>query len=68
MLQLEVFVLELGAVDALAAGAVMVGEIAALAHEVRDNPVEGRSLIAEPLLSGAQGTEVLCRLWDDVGA
>ena len=38
VLQGEVLVGELGAVDGLATGAVVVGEVSTLAHEVRDNP------------------------------
>ena len=37
-----------------------------LAHEVRDDTVEGRSLVAVSLLAGAQGAEVLTGLGDDV--
>lgn len=39
-----------------------------LAHEVRDDAVEGRPLVAEALLSGAQHPEVLRRLGNHVGA
>lgn len=68
VLQGEVLVLELVAVDGLASGAVVVGEVTALAHEVGDDAVEARSLEAEALLAGAQRTEVLDRLGDDVAA
>src|SRR5260370_7350507 len=46
-LALEGFVGELAAVDRLAAGAVAAGEIAPLAHEIRDHPVERRALLVE---------------------
>merc|ERR1711942_181459 len=59
VLQGEVLILKLVAVDRLATGAVACGEVATLAHEARDNSVEGRSLVAEALLSSAQSTEVL---------
>ena len=59
MLQAEVLVLELVAVDGLATSSVVVGEVTTLAHETGDNPVEGGSLVAESLLASAQGTEVL---------
>ncbi len=68
MLQLKVLVLELSAVDRLAAGAVVVGEVAALAHEVPDDAVEGAVLEAEPLLHRAQGTEILRGPGNDVSA
>ena len=37
-----------------------------LTHEVGDNSVEGGALVAEALLSSAQGTEVLGSLGDHV--
>jgi len=40
VLQGEVLVGELGAVDGLSAGSVVVGEVATLAHEVGDHPVK----------------------------
>lgn len=66
MSQLEVFVLEPGAVDGLAAGAVVVGEITTLTHEVRDHPVETATLVSETLLSGTKRAEVLRRLGDNI--
>merc|ERR1712022_82837 len=66
VLQCEVLVLKLGAVDGLAAGTVVVGEVATLAHEVGDDAVEGGALEAEALLASAEGTEVLRGLGDDV--
>ncbi len=68
VLQLEVLVGELVAVDGLAAGAVAVGEVSALAHEVGDDPVEGGALVAVALLAGAEGAEVLGGLGDHIGA
>ena len=66
MLQLEVLVGELLSVNGLAAGSVAVGEVSSLDHEVGNNAVEDGSLVVEglsrlanSLLSGAQGTEVL---------
>mmetsp|Transcript_31747 Transcript_31747/g.94331 ORF Transcript_31747/g.94331 Transcript_31747/m.94331 type:complete len:221 (+) Transcript_31747:184-846(+) len=74
VLQREVLVGELGAVDGLAAGAVAGGEVAALAHEVGDHAVEGAALeverlahLARALLAGAEGAEVLRGLGRDVG-
>ena len=68
VLQLEVLVLKLVAVDGLASGSVVVGEVAALAHEVGDDAVEGGALVAEALLARAQGAEVLGGAGDNVGA
>lgn len=44
MLQGEVLISELLAVNALTTGTIVVGEITTLAHEVGDHPVEGRAL------------------------
>ena len=63
----EVLILELCAVDRFSAGAVTVGEVASLHHEVVDDAMEGASFevqgfarFASALFAGAQGTEVLC--------
>lgn len=68
VLQLEVLVLELGAVDRLAAGAVVVGEVATLQHEARNHTVERAALKAEAFLLRAQSAEVLGRLRHDIRA
>ena len=62
MLQAEVLVLELVAVDGLASSAVPGSEVSSLAHEVGDDAVEAGALVAVALLSSAQGTEVLAGL------
>lgn len=67
VLQGEVFILEFVAVDGLSTGAVVVGEVSALAHEVGDNAVESRALVSIALLAGAQSAEVLACLWNDIG-
>jgi len=67
VLQGEVLVGELGAVDGLASSAVVVGEVTTLAHEVRDNPVEGRSLESKSLLVRAESPKVLGSLGHDIG-
>lgn len=78
MLELEVLVLKLVAIDylglanwasaaiavrwehtGLATGAITVGEVTALDHEVLDDTVESRSLITEALLASGESTEVL---------
>lgn len=54
MLDLEVLIRELLAVDGLATGAVAIGEVTTLDHELLDNAVEGRALVAVALLAGSQ--------------
>lgn len=66
VLEGEVLILKFAAVDGFSTGAVVVGEVTTLAHEVRDNPVEATAFVAESLFASAQGTEVLCSLGDDV--
>lgn len=70
---LKVLVLELLAVDALAAGAISFCEIAALNHEALDDTVKARALVVQrlaslayTLLASAQRAEVLRCLGDDV--
>ena len=48
---------ELVAVDGLAAGAVVVGEVATLAHEALDDAVEAGTLVAEALLTWSEKEE-----------
>lgn len=64
--QLKVLVLESRAVDGFAAGAVMVGEITTLAHEIRYDPVETATLVTEALISGAERAEILRRLGHNI--
>lgn len=45
---------------------IAAGEVTALEHELRDDTVEGRALVAKALLAGAKGTEVFSGLGDDV--
>ena len=45
---------------------VATGEVTALKHELRDNAVEGRISVAEALLAGAESTEVLGSLGNDI--
>ena len=66
MLQLEIFVGELGSVDALPASAVVVGEVTALQHEVGNHSVERAAFEAEAFLASAQSTKVFRRFWNDV--
>ena len=53
VLQRKVLILKLVAVDRLAAGAIVVGEVASLAHEVGDDAVEDGALVAKTFLAGA---------------
>jgi len=62
MLQLKVLGGELLAVNRFTAGAIAVGEIAALEHKILDDTMETRSLVAEALLASAEGAEVLSGL------
>jgi len=52
MLELEVLVLELVAVDGLATSAISVGEVTTLDHKVFDDTMKGRALVSESLLAG----------------
>ena len=45
---------------------VATGEVATLKHEVRDDAVEGRALVAEALLAGAESLEVVNSLGDNI--
>jgi len=66
VLQLEVLIGKLLAVDGLAASAVTAGEVTTLEHEVGDDSVERRALVAEALLASAELTEVLGGLGDNI--
>jgi len=66
VLELEVLVLELVAVDGLAAGPVVVGEVPPLAHEVGDDSVESRATVPKAFLSSAKGSEILSGLGNHV--
>ena len=55
-------VCELAAIDALATSAVLVGDVSALHHELRDDAVEDVVLVAEALVASADGSEVLSSL------
>ena len=56
VLELEVLIGELLAVNGLATGSVAVGEVTTLDHELLDDTVEGGALISEALLASGQGT------------
>jgi len=75
VLQLEVLISELLAIDGLATSAVAASEITTLAHEIVDDTMERGALEMErlarsagALLAGAEASEILGGLGDDVGA
>ena len=42
---------------------VSSGEVSTLKHEARDDAMEGRALIAEAFLGGAEGTKIGSSAW-----
>jgi len=66
VLQLEVLILEFRAVDRLATSTISSSEVTTLAHEIRDDAVEGAALETEALLASAECTKVLASLRDHV--
>lgn len=57
--ELEVLVLELATVDGLSTSAVTVCEVSTLNHEVLDDTMESRALVAEAWFTSGQLIEVL---------
>ncbi len=73
MLQLKVLVLKLGTINGFAAGAIALGEITTLNHELLNDTVkEGAfevqrlSQLAETFLPGAEGSEIVGCLGHDI--
>jgi len=64
--ELKVLVTEFLAVDGLATGAIVSGEITALKHELRDHTVETGACIAEAILASRELSEVSCGFGDFV--
>jgi len=64
--ELEVLVWEFLAIDRFSTGAVASSEVTALKHEAGDDSVEGAAFEAEAFLAGAEGSEVLGGLGDNV--
>lgn len=60
VLECEVLVFELLAVDRLPTRAVVVGEVASLAHEVGDHTMKRTLLESESRLASTELAEVLC--------
>uniref|UniRef100_A0A8C0FDN5 Uncharacterized protein n=1 Tax=Bubo bubo TaxID=30461 RepID=A0A8C0FDN5_BUBBB len=54
------FIIKLLPVDGFASGAVVVGEVASLTHELGDDAVEAAPFEAEAFLVGAEAAEILC--------
>lgn len=69
VLQLEVLIGKLVAIDGLATGTVSSSEISSLQHELGDDAMEGTSLVGELLgvVTDTEGTEVFGGLGNDVG-
>jgi len=66
MLEAEVLVGKLLAVDRFAASAVTASEVTALEHKLGDDAVEARACVAEAVLARRELTEVARRLWDNI--
>jgi prepilin-type processing-associated H-X9-DG protein len=66
MLEFEILILKLGSIDGLSTGTIVVGKVSSLAHEARDDAMEGRACIAVSLLSRAEGAKVLNRFGNNV--
>lgn len=62
VLQFKVLVWELGAINALATSAISLSEVSSLNHELLDDSVKGRSLVAEAILASCKCSEVLSGL------
>jgi hypothetical protein len=73
VLELEVLIVEFGAVDGFSTCAIASCKISTLDHELLDHSVEDRSLVGElfsclanAFLSRAESPEVLCGLGHDI--
>lgn len=66
MLEREVLVWELGAVDASTARAILAGEVAALDHGIGNDPMKRRAFVAETFFTRAKGTEVFGCFWGHI--
>ena len=60
VLQLEILILKLVAIDAFATSSITLGEVTPLAHELRNDAVESGALVTKAFLTSAEYTEVLC--------
>ncbi len=66
VLQFKVLIWKLVPVNGFSSSSIVVGEISSLAHEISDDTVEARTLVTESAFTGAQLTEVLGSLWDNI--
>jgi hypothetical protein len=61
---LEVLIIEFLSVDGFSASAIAFGEVSTLDHELGDDTMEARALVAEAMLTGGELEEVPGCLWD----
>ncbi len=61
MLQSEIFVFEFVAVNGFSSSTVVIGEIASLAHEIRNYSMEYATSVSETFFAGAEGAKILRR-------
>jgi len=66
MSQLKVLVFEPGAIDRFSTGAIVIGKITTLTHEIRNHPVETAALVSETLFSSTKRAEVFRCLGDNI--
>lgn len=64
VLELEVLVVELVAIDGFTAGTVEICEVTTLHHEILNDTVEDGAFVAKTFLTSAQGPKVLNSLWN----
>ena len=62
VLQFEILVLKFFSIYRFSTSPISIGEVTTLDHEVRDDPVEARTLVAKAFLAGRKNTEVFGRL------
>ena len=69
MLDIKVLIREFLSVNGETPSAVVVREVATLGHEVLNHPVESaaRVRVLVRIIAGAEGPEILSRLWYIVG-
>lgn len=65
MLENKILIVKLPAINGLPAGAVVVSEVASLAHKLRDDAMKAAALVAKALFVCAQAAEVLCAVIEE---